>query len=289
MFFKEAGSKKVCLLCQHYCILGEGQSGICGVNHNSGEKIECLVYGQPSAMHLDPIEKKPLYHFMPNTTTFSLGTIGCNFKCSFCQNHSISQERTIPQNEIVLPEQIVNRALEVGASSISYTYNEPTIFYPYIEQIAHLAHQKGLKNIMVSNGYESREVLESMNKHIDAVNIDLKSFNTNYYKKKLGGRLDRVLANIEDIASSPIHMEITTLIVPTHNDSDEEITQIAQFIAQTDPSIPWHISAFHPAFKEPNLPRTPTQTLKRAYQIGKEAGLKYVHVGNTLEFQGDSR
>jgi pyruvate formate lyase activating enzyme len=279
----------VCLLCQHYCILGEGQSGICGVNQNVGERIECLVYGKPSAIHLDPIEKKPLYHFMPNSTTLSLGTVGCNYTCSFCQNHAISQEREIPTSEPIMPMQIVEQAIEVGASSISYTYNEPTIFYPYIEPIAQLAKERGLKNIMVSNGYESREVLESMYKHIDAVNIDLKSFNANYYKKKLGGRLDRVLANIEAIATSPIHIEVTTLLVPTHNDNDEEITQIAQFLAQTAPSIPWHISAFHPAYKEPDLPYTPTQTLKRAYQIGKEAGLHYVHVGNSLEFRGDSR
>ncbi|RLA82829.1 MAG: AmmeMemoRadiSam system radical SAM enzyme [Epsilonproteobacteria bacterium] len=284
-FYKQnsTDTKKItCLLCGHYCNIKEGNVGICKVNKNTGDKIECLVYGYPNAMNIDPIEKKPLYHFLPNTKTFSIGTVGCNFKCSFCQNWQLSQSHNIDKSQYYSPEDIVKLALHYKCESISYTYNEPTIFFPYIIDIAILAHKNGLKNIMVTNGFESKEVSQQMVGLIDAVNVDLKSFDDKYYKKNLGGKLDVVLENLKYYVTNGIHTEITTLIVPTHNDNMEEIIQIVSFIAnELGTDIPWHISAFHPDYKELELPRTPLDSLKKAEQIGKDYGLKYIYLGNT--------
>jgi pyruvate formate lyase activating enzyme len=281
-FYEQTSSEKIkCLLCGHYCNIGADKTGICGVNKNTGDKIECLVYGYPNAMNIDPIEKKPLYHFLPKTKTFSIGTVGCNFKCSFCQNWQLSQNKNIDKEKYFSPKDIVNLSLHYECKSISYTYNEPTIFFPYIYDIATLAHKRGLKNIMVSNGFESSEVRESMVGLIDAANIDLKSFDEKYYKKNLGGKLDTILDNLKFFVNNGIHIEITTLIVPTHNDSDEELRKIASFIANDlGADIPWHISAFHPDYKELKLPRTPVDTLKKAREIGKSFGLKHIHLGN---------
>ncbi|MDD3342746.1 MAG: AmmeMemoRadiSam system radical SAM enzyme [Sulfurospirillaceae bacterium] len=281
-YFNTQKNKLICLLCGHYCELKEGQKGLCGVNQNYDNTIKNLVYGYPSALHVDPIEKKPLYHFLPASKVFSLGTIGCNFKCSFCQNWSLSQEKSLQDGEYFSPERIVSLALQNECRSIAYTYNEPTIFYPYAKDIALLAHAKGLKNIFVTNGFESTEVIDDMAGLIDAVNVDLKSFNPYYYQKVLGGNLELILENLKHFKRNGIWIEVTTLIVPTQNDSDEELGSIATFIAQVlGSSTPWHISAFHPAFKEMSLPRTPIETLQKAYTIAKKAGLHYVYIGNT--------
>ena len=283
-FYKQSSTdtdKTTCLLCGHYCNIKEGRVGICKVNKNVGDKVECLVYGYPNAMNIDPIEKKPLYHFLPNTKTFSIGTVGCNFKCSFCQNWQLSQSDNINKSQYYSPEDIVKLALHYKCESISYTYNEPTIFFPYIQDIAILAHKNGLKNIMVTNGFESKEVSEQMVGLVDAVNVDLKSFDNKYYKKNLGGKLDVVLKNLKYYVKNDIHTEITTLIVPTHNDNIKEIEQIVLFILnELDSDIPWHISAFHPDYKELDLPRTTLDSLKKAEQIGKNYGLKYIYLGN---------
>lgn len=280
-YYKQEGNRLVCLLCSHYCHLKEGQKGICGVNQNVGGVIKNLVYGYPVALHVDPVEKKPLYHFLPGTRAFSLGTIGCNFKCPFCQNWSISQEKILHVKDYVSPENIVDSALRYDCASIAFTYNEPTIFYPYAKDISLLAHKKGIKTIFVSNGFESSEVIDDMKGVIDAANIDLKSFNHDYYKKVLGGGLEAILNNLKHFKKNGIWVEVTTLIVPTHNDSDEELTSIASFIAnELDTQTPWHISAFHPDYHEQDLPYTSLQTLQRAEQIGKKAGLKHIYLGN---------
>ncbi|MEA1913907.1 MAG: AmmeMemoRadiSam system radical SAM enzyme [Campylobacterota bacterium] len=280
-YFKKENEKLTCLLCSHYCKLKPNQTGICGVNKNTGSKIECLVFGYPAALNIDPIEKKPLYHVLPNTTTLSLGTVGCNFKCPFCQNHGISQEHNIDKNKHQTPEQLVQLAVSNGCQSISYTYNEPTIFYPYAKATALIAQQYGLKNIFVSNGFESKEVIDDMVGVIDAANIDLKSFDKHYYKKELGGNLDSILDNLKRFKTNGIHVEITTLIIPTKNDSDEELILMAQFIAnELGVDTPWHLSAFHPDYKQQDLPRTSVDTLNRAYAIGKKAGLNFVYQGN---------
>ncbi len=279
-YFKTYKEKLVCLLCGHYCKLKEGQTGLCGVNKNVGESIECLVYGYVSALNIDPIEKKPLYHFLPQSKSLSLGTVGCNFKCSFCQNWGISQEKHIDTSNYFSPKHIVKLALNNQCQSISYTYNEPTIFYPYAKDIAYEAKKVGIKNVYVSNGFESKEVASDMIGVIDAINVDLKCFDEKYYKK-LGGKLDRVLENLIFFAHNAIWLEITTLIVPTKNDSKEELTKLATFIKQElGENTPWHISAFHPDYKEKDLPKTSVATLKMAYEIGKSVGLNYVYIGN---------
>ena len=280
-YYTHEGSRLVCLLCAHYCHLKEGQKGICGVNQNVNGAITNLVYGYPVALHVDPVEKKPLYHFMPDTRALSLGTIGCNFKCPFCQNWSISQEKELHSKEYFEPEQIIELALKYECASIAYTYNEPTIFYPYAKDIALLAHERGIKNIFVTNGFESSEVIDDMVGIIDAANVDLKSFNHDYYKKELGGGLETILENLKHFKRNGIWIEVTTLIVPTKNDSDVELTSIASFIAkELGEETPWHISAFHPDYHEQGIPATSIETLKRAEAIGKRAGLKHVYIGN---------
>ena len=270
-----------CLLCKHYCTLKEGKTGVCGINKNEGGKLRNLTYAHPSALHLDPIEKKPLYHFLPASTSLSLGTVGCNFRCPFCQNYSISQTDKVNEANYYPPEAIVALALQNKAKSISYTYNEPTIWYPYARDIAVLAKKAGLRNVFVTSGYESDEVLEDMQGIIDAANVDLKSFSHEYYKKVLKTSLDGVLENLEKFARSSIWVEVTTLVVPGVNDSKEELEQMAEFIAtKMGVGVPWHLSAFHPDYKMVTTPPTPLQKLLEAKEIGKKAGLKYVYLGN---------
>jgi pyruvate formate lyase activating enzyme len=288
-YYTKENDRLKCLLCQYYCNLKDGQTGVCGVNQNVGSHIENLVYGYPSAINIDPIEKKPLYHFLPSSKSFSLGTVGCNFHCSFCQNWQISQEHTINKSKYFEPKLIATLAKENGCQSIAYTYNEPTIFYPYAKDISLEAKKLGLKNVFVSNGYESKEVIDDMVGVIDALNIDLKSFNEKYYKHNLGGNLRKILENLKHFRKNNLWIEITTLIVPTQNDSDEELLKIASFIAkELGTFTPWHISAFHADYKELTLPRTSMQSLTRAYEIGKSVGLKYIYVGN-VEYENNTR
>ncbi len=280
--------KLKCLLCSYYCDLKDGQIGICGGNKHICDKIECLVYGHISAFNIDPIEKKPLYHFLPKSKSLSLGTVGCNFHCNFCQNHGISQEKKIDKTNYISPKDIVTIERQRECKSISYTYNEPTIFYPFAKDIALEAKKYDIKSVFVSNGFESKEVIDDMKGIIDAINVDLKSFNESYYKKSLGGNLNQILENLIHLKRNGIYTEITTLLVPTKNDSKEEITNIVNFIKNNlgENSV-WHISAFHPDYKELNLPRTSFEKLKEAYEIAKEHGLKYVYIGN-IEYENNT-
>ncbi|WP_419764413.1 MAG: AmmeMemoRadiSam system radical SAM enzyme [Arcobacter sp.] len=288
-YYKKDKNRLVCLLCQYYCKLKNSQTGVCGVNQNIGSQIKNLVYGYPSAINIDPIEKKPLYHFLPSSKSFSLGTVGCNFHCSFCQNWQISQEHNIDKSKYFEPRLIASLAQENACQSISYTYNEPTIFYPYAKDIALEAKKLSLKNIFVSNGYESKEVIDDMVGVIDAINIDLKSFDEKYYKHNLGGNLKKNLENLKHFRKNNLWIEITTLIVPTQNDSEEELLKIASFIAnELGTFTPWHISAFHADYKELNLPSTSLQSLSRAYEIGKSVGLEYVYVGN-VQYENNTK
>ncbi len=280
-FYRKERERIVCELCRHYCKLKDGQVGICGVNKNEGGRLKTLVYGKVSALNIDPVEKKPLYHFLPASFTLSLGTVGCNFRCPFCQNWQLSQSHDINSGYELSPEQIVALALEKGCKSIAYTYNEPTIFYPFARDIALLAKKHGLKNIFVSNGLETPEVIEDMKGIIDGFNIDIKGFNPDYYKKSLKGSLEGVLDTLKLLKSNGFWVECTTLIVPGDNDSDEELGKIARFIAEElDRYTPWHISAFHPDYKVNDKLPTPLETLKRAERIGKEMGLAYIYLGN---------
>ena len=243
---KIEGKEKIkCLLCRHYCQLKEGQVGICGVNKNEEGKLKNLVYGHPVALNVDPVEKKPLYHMLPGSKVLSFGTVGCNFKCPFCQNWDISQEHQINEQIEVSPEQMVELAFQEGAKSIAYTYNEPTIFYPYAKDIGVIAKEKGLKNIFVSNGFETPEIIENMASWVDAANIDLKSWDDAYYKKVLKGGMEEVKDTLRRMVKAGIWVEVTTLIIPGENDSDKDLREMAEFISNDlGQHVPWHLSAF---------------------------------------------
>ncbi|MBN1385705.1 AmmeMemoRadiSam system radical SAM enzyme [Candidatus Woesearchaeota archaeon] len=279
----EKGGSVRCKACSHRCIIADGKRGICGVRQNRAGKLYLLVYDKVVAMHMDPMEKKPLYHFLPGTSIMSIGTVGCNFRCDFCQNWEISQA---PKNdgpvygENVKASEIVSKAKLNGCSGIAYTYNEPAIFIEFAHDVAMLARAEGLKNVYVSNGYETEEALKYMRPYIDAINIDLKSFSDDFYRKLCGARLQPVLDTIRRAKDMGFWTEITTLVIPGKNDSDAELKQIAEFIASVDKSIPWHISRFFPMYKMLDLPQTSMASLLRAYEAGKRAGLEYVYVGN---------
>ncbi len=282
LYKKEKQGKKVrCLACEQKCLISKDNVGICGVRKNIDGKLFLLVYGKIASMNPDPIEKKPLYHFLPGTKSFSIGTVGCNFKCLWCQNADISQvsKKGIIFGKDMKPEEIVKKAIETGCKSISYTYNEPAIFIEFVKDTAILAKKKGLKNILVTNGYFSKESFDFISDYIDAMNIDLKAFKEKTYRKYCGAKLKPVLENIKRANKKGVHIEITTLVVPGLNDTNEELEKIAKFIASVDKSIPWHISRFFPRYKMLNKPVTRSETLERAYKIGKKY-LKFVHVGN---------
>ncbi|MEK6860081.1 MAG: AmmeMemoRadiSam system radical SAM enzyme [Nanoarchaeota archaeon] len=291
LYKKEKGRKVRCLACAHKCIINEGKTGICSVRKNINGKIYLLVYGKIASLGIDPIEKKPLYHFLPGTYAFSIGTIGCNFKCDFCQNFDISQasKKKVSSKqsfedcqifgEEMSPNEVVNKAIKTECKSIAYTYNEPVIWIEFVKDCAVIAEKKGLKNILVTNGYFSYESFDFIKDYIDAMNIDLKG-NDRYYKKLCGGKLKPVLDTIKRAYKKGIHIEITTLIVPGENDDEKELEKIAKFIAGIDKNIPWHISRFFPRYKMMKKEATPLDSLKMAEKIGKKAGLKNVHLGN---------
>lgn len=282
--YKKKKNKKVrCLACAHKCLIGLDKTGICGVRKNINGKLMLLVYGKVVSMNVDPIEKKPLYHFLPGSYAFSIGSVGCNFKCDFCQNFDISQtskgKEARIMGEEVDAEKIVIMALKMNCKSIAYTYNEPAIFIEFVKDCAKIAKESGLKNVLVTNGYFSKESFDYVKDYIDAVNIDLKSFKDSFYNKYCGGKLKPVLDNIKRFSKTS-HVEITTLVIPGLNDNDSEFRNIAKFIASVSKDIPWHISRFFPRYKMLEKDITPMETLRRAERIGVKAGLKYVHVGN---------
>jgi pyruvate formate lyase activating enzyme len=262
----------------------EGKTGVCGVRKNKGGELYLLVYGRVAAEHVDLIEKKPLYRFLPGSRAYSIGTVGCNFKCDWCQNFDISQSS---KEEIIFgnkrtAEQIVNEALENNCKSIAYTYNEPAIWIEFVKEIATLARKHKIHNVLVTNGYLTRESLQFLRGFIDAANVDLKSFSDETYRKFCGAKLKPVLDCIRWMCKNKIHVEITTLIIPGVNDSEKELRAIAKFIFSLDRkgNIAWHISRFFPMYNMKEKHFTPVETLQRAYDIGKKAGLKYVYLGN---------
>jgi len=287
MFYDSFPNQNVlCSLCHHRCQVAPSKFGICGVRQNKEGKLYTQVYGEIIAAHVDPIEKKPLYHFLPGTTSFSIATVGCNFRCPFCQNWQISQNSKRKDESLAdqahLPDEIVKAAMKQGCQSISFTYTEPTIFFEYAYETAKLANKEGLGNVFVTNGYMTPEALETINPFLDACNVDLKSFSEGFYKEMCQAHLEPVLESIRLMKRLNIWIEITTLIVPGQNDGDDELTQIARFIAGLDPGIPWHISRFHPDYKYTDASATPIETLRRAFSIGKQEGLHYIYIGNVL-------
>jgi len=293
MFYEKLEDNLVnCNLCSHRCRrIADSKRGICGVRENRDGKLYSLVYGKAVAMSVDPIEKKPLFNFLPGSRSYSIATVGCNFRCDNCQNYDISQlpkERNIIVGPDVSPEEIVSAAKRSNCASIAYTYSEPTIFFEYAYDIAKLARKEGLKNVFVTNGYITPEALREISPYLDAANIDLKSFSDEFYRKSCGARLQPVLDSIRLYKSLGIWIEITTLIIPTLNDSEEELQKIAGFIKEVGEDTPWHITQFHPMYKLPDLPRTPVSTLRKARQIGLEAGLRYVYEGNVPGETGEN-
>ena len=273
-----------CVLCAHRCVIAEGSRGICMVRENREGTLYSLVYGRLVSVALDPIEKKPLFHFLPGADALSLATVGCNFRCDFCQNHHISQ---YPRDhggritgERVDPEEVVRQARNSGAPIIAYTYTEPTVFFEFAYEVAKRAHALGIKNVFVTNGYMTREALDEITPYLDGANVDLKAFREETYRRYMGATLQPVLDTIEGMHQRGIWVEVTTLVIPGINDSEEELRWIAEFIKGISPDIPWHISRFFPAYKMHAGPPTPLSALLRAGEIGGEVGLNYVYLGN---------
>ncbi|MCX6085132.1 MAG: AmmeMemoRadiSam system radical SAM enzyme [Caldiserica bacterium] len=279
----EGGAVK-CLACAHGCVIAEGRPGRCGVRRNVEGELQSLVYGLPAAVALDPIEKKPLYHFLPSSTALSLGTFGCNFTCTFCQNYELSQARNLNDQlsrlSCTSPEAVVQLALRERASSIACTYNEPAVWAEYALDIAVIAREAGLRTVFVSNGFYSHELLDAALPLVDAFNIDLKSFSDGFYHRVAGGRLQPVLDAIRAIHEAGVWEEVTSLIIPGLNDSEDEVRAMAHFVASVDPEVPWHVSRFFPMYHMLDRPVTPSATIDRAVQIGREEGLLYVYSGN---------
>lgn len=282
LYTKLEKEKIRCDLCNHRCVINEDETGKCFVRKNVNGKLYSLVYGKLIAENVDPIEKKPLFHFLPGTYSYSIATVGCNFKCFFCQNYQISQmpsDENYIDGKLTSPEAIVQNALKYNCKSISYTYTEPTVYFELAYDTSVLAKKNNLKNVFVTNGFMTKEALDMIAPYLDAANVDLKSFSDEFYKKYIGGRLAPVLENIKYMKKLNIWVEVTTLLIPGLNDSVDELTQIAKFLKEINKNIPWHLSAYYPQYKS-NIPPTSFDSIKKAVEIGKSIGLSYVYGGN---------
>jgi len=287
MLYHPMEDQKVsCVLCYHNCQIAPGKLGICRVRENREGKLFTRVYGDLIAAHVDPIEKKPLYHFLPGTKSLSIATVGCNFRCPFCQNWQISQATKdkdhVGYGQAYSPNEVVSSAKKHRCRSIAYTYTEPTIYFEFAYDTARLAKEEGLANVFVTNGYMRPEALETIKPYLDACNVDLKAFQEDFYKDMCGAHLQPVLESIRLMKKLDIWVEITTLVIPGRNDSEEELTQIARFIKDVDPHIPWHISRYHPDYNYTDSEATPVETLRLARSIGMKEGLRFIYIGNVL-------
>ncbi len=289
--YEKLENKKVrCRLCNQHCLIKDGEKGLCGVRENTAGTLTTMVYDKVIATHSDPIEKKPLFHFLPGSCSFSIATVGCNFKCLFCQNADISQmpvDHHRIAGQSMTPAQIVQAARDDHCASISYTYTEPTIYFELASDTAEAAASEGIKNVFVTNGFMTRECLEAIYPHLHAANVDLKAFTDGFYKKQCGGRLKPVLKSIETMKQMGIWIELTTLLIPGLNDAPDELRSLAGFIADLDPGIPWHVSRFHPDYRLINTSSTPVESIRTALEIGKETGLQYVYAGNVPGNEGE--
>lgn len=285
MFYQQGkGTEVICGLCSHRCHIKEGGRGICGVRENREGRLYTLVYGRLVSEHVDPIEKKPLFHLLPDSRSFSISTVGCNFHCLHCQNYQISQYPHLQGGEITgrqtSAESVVDDAVRSGCASISYTYVEPTIFYEFAYDCAVLARKRQLKNVFVSNGYMTPEVAHHLAPVLDGINIDIKAFTDDFYKKVCKARLQPVLDNVRLMHELGVWVEVTTLIIPGLNDSTRELRELARFVKNVSPAVPWHVTAFYPTYKMMDRERTPVTTLRKAREIGLEEGLRFVYEGN---------
>jgi pyruvate formate lyase activating enzyme len=276
-----------CDACAHFCVIKEGEIGKCGVRRVKNKELKLEVYGLISSINIDPVEKKPLYHFLPGSEILSVGTVGCNFTCSFCQNYEISQYPKEHDGALagryISPEELVCIAKSRNIPSIAFTYNEPIIYFEYAYDVMKFAKEAGIKTVFVTSGYESKKALELGKGLLDAMNIDLKSFNDEFYKKLCGARLKPVLECIENAKNAGIWVEITTLLIPGENDSDKEIEEICKFVKSMGIEMPLHFSGFYGAYKMQGVPSTPHETLNRAYEIAKSLNLRHVYIGNVLD------
>jgi pyruvate formate lyase activating enzyme len=294
LLYEKLEDQKVrCALCSHRCVIAEGKRGICSVRENQGGVLHSLVYGRLIARHIDPIEKKPLYHFLPGSLSYSIASVGCNFRCRFCQNADIAQLPSDRGGAIigdpVNPEAVVKAAERAGCRSISYTYTEPTIFFEFALKTARLANSKGIRNVFVTNGYMTAEALAMIAPVLDAANVDLKAFTRKYYKEVCGAKLEHVQETLRDMKSRGVFVEVTTLIVPGLNDGADELKALAAFLVNDlGPDTPWHISRFHPTYRLTDRPPTPLKTLRDAREIGLAVGLKYVYTGNVPGDTGEN-
>jgi len=287
-----AENKVRCNLCNHRCVIKDGLRGICGVRENIGGTLKTRVYGRVIARHIDPIEKKPLYHFLPGSLSYSIATVGCNFKCRFCQNADIAQMPSDRKGMIVgdvsTPADVVQEALEGNCKTIAYTYTEPTVYFEFAYDTAKLAHEKGIQNVFVTNGYMTGEALEMISPYLDAANVDLKAFTEDFYKTYCQARLAPVKETLKRMKSLGIFVEVTTLLIPGLNDDRKELEALAAFLSDSlGVETPWHISRFHPTYRLTDRPPTPVKTLDMARIIGKTAGLKYVYTGNVPGDNGE--
>jgi pyruvate formate lyase activating enzyme len=273
-----------CYLCNHHCRIADTEFGFCGVRENKNGDLYTHAYGEVVAAHVDPIEKKPLFHVLPGSTAFSIATAGCNFQCGFCQNWQISQKSQETRNDCdgtpLPPKEIVRQAKQNGCASIAYTYTEPTIFFEYAYDTAQLARKEGMLNVFVTNGYMTEQALEVICPYLDACNVDLKSFSEEFYSDICRGHLKPVLESIRFMKKRGIWVEITTLVIPGVNDSEDNLMSIARFIASIDRAIPWHISRFHPDYQFTESASTPLAILEMARDIGTCEGLHHVYIGN---------
>ncbi|MDJ0801801.1 MAG: AmmeMemoRadiSam system radical SAM enzyme [Desulfobacterales bacterium] len=286
LLYEPLDDRKVrCRLCAHRCKVSDGRAGICGVRVNRRGRLETLVYGKLVARNVDPIEKKPLFHYLPGSRSYSIATVGCNFKCRFCQNADIAQlpaERPgLIVGEEAAPEDVVAEAVATDCASIAYTYTEPTVFFEFALAVAQQAKAAGLGNVFVTNGYMSAEALDMVAPYLDAANVDLKAYSDEFYREMCGARLAPVKATLKGMRARGVLVEVTTLVIPGLNDAPSELKALATFLVdELGPETPWHLSRFHPTYRLTDRAHTPVETLKAAHQIGLEAGLKYVYIGN---------
>ena len=285
MLYQQLDDKRVrCQLCSHYCVISEGKKGVCQVRENRDGVLYTLVYGRTISQNVDPVEKKPLYHFLPGTWIYSIATPGCNFRCPWCQNWQISQmprEMDLITGQGVSPVEIVDLALQANCSAIAYTYTEPTIFFEYAFDTARKGHQAGLGNVFVTNGYMTDLMLQKMHPFLDAANVDLKAFSKETYNHSIGAGFQPVLDNMKLMKKLGIWLEVTTLIIPDLNDSPAELRQAAQFIAhELGVNTPWHLSRFFPGYRMTGRGPTSIDSLRQAEEIGRAEGLQHIYIGN---------
>jgi pyruvate formate lyase activating enzyme len=277
-----SGSYVQCSLCPHRCVIASGERGICRVRENRNGQLYSLVFGNPCAAHVDPIEKKPFYHFLPSATAFSIATAGCSLRCLYCQNWNISQmtpEET--ENADLPPADVVSYAKQVGAPVIAYTYSEPVVFFEYVLACAQLGREAGLRSAVISSGFIELEPLRELCQVVDAIKIDLKGYDTGFYRKVCSAELAPVLSAIETVLQAGIHLELVNLVVPSLNDNPDELRALARWVARDlSPDVPLHFSRFLPQYKLANLPPTPVESLDQAHQIAGEEGVRFVYVGN---------